>query len=332
MKKSNTIVVAFLSLIVLFLIGCISLGVGARYVPLKEVVDALINSSSDSFNAIVVRERIPRTIFSILVGAALGVSGTVMQSITRNPIADPSILGINSGAAFFVVCAISVFNVTSSSAYIVFALLGGALTSVFVYGLGSFGYGGATPLKLALSGTAASTALTSLTNIIMLPDQRVMNSFRFWQVGSVSGASYDNIKVLLPFLIIGLLIAICLSPSLNILELGDEAATGLGISPKVIRILGAVSGVLLCASTTALAGPIGFVGLMVPHIIRLVIGNNLKVLVPLSAIGGAILLTASDIIGRIIGGTGEVEVGIITAILGGPIFVIVAMKARVKST
>lgn len=331
MGKGKIITASLISLSLLIICAALSLAMGSRQVPIAGVADVLRGAERDSFDAIVVMERIPRTIFSLLAGAALGVSGILMQSVTRNPIADPSILGVNSGAALFVVCGIAFFQISSAWEYIILALIGAALTSIFVYGIGSIGSGGATPLKLALAGTAAATALSSLTNIIMMPKDRVMDAFRFWQIGSTSGATFEKINAMLPAVITGIVLGFCLSPSLNILALGDDTATGLGAKPQLIRMLGALSGVLLCGTVTALAGPIGFVGLMVPHIMRLVFGNDMRILVPLSAIGGAVLLTISDVIGRIIGSPGEVEVGIVTAVLGGPVFVIIAMKAKVRS-
>ena len=331
MKSRKAAIGIILSVAGLLLCTAFSLATGARYVPVADVVSALMDSSLETFDAVVVRERIPRTIFSLLTGAALGVSGILMQSITRNPIADPSVLGVNSGAALFVVCGIAYFGISSAYEYIVFALVGSAVTAVFVYGIGSIGHGGATPLKLALAGTAAATALSSLTSIVMMPKDRVMDSFRFWQIGSVSGGTFDKIFAFIPFLVTGTLIAVVLSPQLNVLALGDDAATGLGAKPAHIRLAGAIAGVLLCGAATALAGPIGFVGLMVPHVMRLILGNDMRLLVPMSAMGGAILLTVSDIIGRILGGTGEIEVGIVTAVLGGPVFVVIAMKAKVKA-
>lgn len=331
MKKSTVITGIITALIGLFVCIALSLAAGARFVPVADVISALKDSSSESFEAVVVRERIPRTIFSILIGCSLGISGTLMQSITRNPIADPSVLGVNSGAAFFVVCGIAFFGITSAYGFIIFAMLGAAFTAVFVYGIGSIGYGGATPLKLVLAGSAAATALSSLTSIVMMPRDRVMDTFRFWQIGSVSGATYEKIVIFIPFFLIGAVISIIISPQLNILSLGDETATGLGAKPAMIRLTGAVSGVLLCGAATALAGPIGFVGLMVPHTLRLFFGNDMRFIIPMSSLGGAILLTLSDVAGRVIGSPGETEVGIVTAVIGGPVFVIIAMKAKVKA-
>ncbi|WP_044973940.1 iron ABC transporter permease [Ruminococcus sp. HUN007] len=331
MKKGRITVGFIIVLAGLFFCAALSLAAGARFVPLGDVVSALTDKSMESFDAVVVRERIPRTIFGILIGCSLGISGTLMQSITRNPIADPSVLGVNSGAAFFVVCGIAFFGVSSAYEFIFFAMAGAAVSALLVYGIGSIGYGGATPLKLVLAGSASATALSSLTSIVMMPRDRVMDTFRFWQIGSVSGATYEKIWAFAPFFGIGAVVSIILSPQLNILALGDEAAAGLGAKHAKIRLIGAISGVLLCGASTAVAGPIGFVGLMVPHVLRLIFGNDMRVLIPMSALGGAVLLTLSDVAGRIIGSPGETEVGIVTAVIGGPAFVIIAMKAKVKA-
>ena len=284
-----------------------------------------------SFNALVVRERIPRTVFSIIAGASLGISGALMQSITRNPIADPSILGVNTGASLFVVFGIAFLNISTANEYIWFALVGSAITAICVYWISSIGPGGITPIKLALSGSAVSAILSSLVSLIILPRADAMDAYRFWQVGSVSGATWEGITSILPFLVVGLIISIIATPALNALALGDEVATGLGVNTGLVRLVCAIAGVILCGATTAIAGPIGFVGLMIPHTIRLILGSNMKSIVPMSAIGGAILLTISDVIGRVIGSPGELEVGIITAFLGAPILVIIARKAKVKS-
>ena len=296
-----------------------SLAWGSRYIHFSEVINSLTQSKDMSFNALVVRERIPRTVFSLIAGASLGVSGALMQSITRNPIADPSILGVNTGASLFVVIGITFFNLSTANGYIWFALVGAAITAICVYGIASIGAGGITPIKLALAGSAVSAILSSLVSLIILPRADVMDAYRFWQVGSLSGATWESIKAVLPFLIVGFVISIVSTPALNALSLGDELATGLGVNTGLVRIL------------CAIAGPIGFVGLMIPHTIRLIFGSDMKNLIPMSAIGGAIILTISDVIGRIIGSPSELEVGIITAFLGAPILIMIARKAKVKS-
>lgn len=331
MKYSKITTLLIGSLLILTACVLASLAFGARFVPFNEVINALLHSDKTTLNAIVVSERIPRTVFGILAGAALGVSGALMQAVTRNPIADPSILGVNTGASLFVVSGIAFFHIGSAQQYIWFALIGAAVTSVFVYGIGSMGYGGATPIKLALAGAATSAALSSIVSAIILPRTEVMNAYRFWQVGSISGATWEGIGAVLPFLSVGFVIAILASSSLDALALGDDVATGLGVRTGPLRLIGAFAGVLLCGATTALAGPIAFVGLMVPHTMRMICGPNLKVIIPMSAVGGAILLTLSDVLGRLIGSPSELEAGIITAFLGAPILIIIAMKAKVRA-
>lgn len=331
MRLAKTIRIYLASIIFLGICVIASLAWGSKNIEFSQAIHALLNSGDTSFAALVVRERIPRTVFSIMAGASLGISGALMQSITRNPIADPSILGVNTGASLFVVIGIAFFNINSANQYIWLALAGAGITSVFVYGVSAMGNGGVTPIKLALAGSATSAVLSSLVSAIILPRSEVMDAFRFWQVGSVSGATWESIRLILPFIIIGLIISIAATPALNVLALGDEVATGLGVNIGIIRIICAIAGVILSGATTAIAGPIGFIGLMIPHSIRLIFGSNLRGIVPLSAIGGAALLIISDVLGRVIGSPGEVQVGIITAFLGAPILIIVARKAKVRA-
>jgi iron complex transport system permease protein len=331
MKNSNILKILFGSIACLILCCFASLAFGARFVNFSKVVDAILQHDTTSIDSIVVLERIPRTVFGLIAGSALGVSGALMQAITRNPIADPSILGVNTGASLFVVSGIAFFHISSANEYIWFALAGAGLTAIFVYGIGSMGSGGATPIKLALAGAATSAALSSLVSAIVLPRTDVMNAFRFWQVGSISGATWEGIATVIPFLVIGLIIGVASAPTLNAMALGDEVATGLGVKTGLVRVIVAFAGVLLCGATTALAGPIGFVGLMVPHIMRLICGPNLVYTIPMSAIGGAIILTISDVIGRLIGSPSELEAGIVTAFLGAPILIFIARRAKVRS-
>ena len=331
MKFSKVIILTVASILSIALCVLASLAFGSRNVGFSEVMNTLRSLQGDSFNALVVQERIPRTVFSLIAGASLGVSGALMQAITRNPIADPSILGVNTGASLFVVCGVAFLGISTAGEYIWLALAGAAVTAIFVYGIGSLGSGGATPIKLALAGAATSAALSSLVSAVILPRSEAMNSFRFWQVGSVSGATWEGIAGVLPFLMIGIVIAICVTPALNALALGDDVATGLGVRTGIVRMIGALAGVVLCGATTALAGPIGFVGLMIPHTMRLICGPNMRYIVPMSAVGGAVLLTISDVVGRLIGSPGELEAGIITAFFGAPVLIFIAMRAKVRS-
>ncbi|WP_199880563.1 FecCD family ABC transporter permease [Bacillus massiliglaciei] len=318
----------------LILLGvCIaaSLAFGSRMVGWTDLMDGFFHPDVQSHEANVVRQRMARTVFSMMCGAALGVSGALMQSVTRNPIADPSILGVNTGASLFVVCGIAFFHIGSADQYIWLAIAGAFLTSLFVFGIGSMGRGGATPLKLILAGAATSAILSSLVMAVMLPRTNVMDQFRFWQVGSVGAGNWDSITTFVPFLLIGLLIAIFTGPALNALALGDEAASGLGVRPGVLRGAAIFGSVILCGVTTALAGPIGFIGIMATHAMRLIIGPDLRFLLPMSGLAGAIILTISDVAGRLIGSPGELEVGVITAFIGAPILILLAKKSKVRS-
>lgn len=332
-RYSNTkLIIGTIILIVLVIAGAIlSIVYGSKYVPIADIVSYFTGKDTDKFIAAVIAARVPRTVFGLIAGGCLGVSGAMMQSITRNPIADPSILGVNTGASLMVVIGIAYLNISSGIGLIGLSFIGAMATAFFVYGIASVGYGGATSLKLALAGTAVSTALGAIVNTIMLPDSQVMKEFRFWQVGSISGGSWEDVKLLLPFFLAGLILSLLCSSPLNALSLGDEMAISLGVKVGQIRIVSAFAGVLLCASVTALAGPIGFVGLMLPHVIRQLFDNDMRIIVPLSAIGGAALLTISDVLGRVLGSPGELEVGIITAILGAPVFVSIVWMTKAKN-
>ena len=329
MRKKNFALSMVVCLVLLFIIAIFSISFGAKQIAFSKIIEVLLGKDSDSIEATVILQRVPRTVFGILAGGALGISGALMQSITRNPIADPSILGVNTGASLFVVAGIAFLNITAAYQYIWLAIIGAGLTAFFVYA--SIGKDGATPLKLALSGAAVSIVLGSLVSTIMLPDNRVLQAFRFWQVGSIGSATWDNISLIIPFLIIGFIISMFISGYLNNLALGDEAATALGTNVVITRSVGALASVLLCGATTALAGPIGFVGLIIPHLVRLVYGSEMGKILPLSFLGSGILLLLSDVIGRIIGSPGETEVGIITAVFGAPVFIFAIRKGRVKS-
>lgn len=331
MGKKKFVFSIILCLTLLSIMAIFSISLGAKSIAFTKVIDVLLGNDPDSLEAAIILQRIPRTVFGILAGVALGISGALMQSITRNPIADPSILGVNTGASLFVVAGIAFFNITVAYQYIWLAIIGAGVTAVFVYSVASMGKDGATPLKLALSGSAVSIVLGSLVSTIMLPNNRVMEAFRFWQVGSIGSATWENIMLISPFLIVGFVISMFISGYLNNLALGDEAATALGTNVVMTRTIGALSSVLLCGATTALAGPIGFVGLIIPHIIRLIFGSEMSKMLPLSFLGSAILMLVSDIIGRVISLPGETEVGIVTAVIGAPVFILAIRKGRVKS-
>ena len=316
-----------LGIILLILTLFISITYGVKSVGLTDVIKAFTEKHSTDYNVNIVQARIPRSIFGLIAGAALSISGVLMQSITRNPIADPSILGVNTGASLFIVIGITFFNIQSKLSYIGLSFTGAILAAFFVYKLASAGYGGATPIKLAIAGAATSTALSSFVSLIVMPNSSVMTTYRFWQIGS----TFDDIKLVLPFIVIAIFVSFLLSNNLNTLLLSEDTATALGLNVNRTKAIACVCGVLLCATVTALAGPISFVGLMVPHIIRMVIGSNHYNLIACSGIYGASILLISDVLGRILGAPGELETGIMTAIIGAPIFIFIIRKAKVQS-
>lgn len=261
--------------VLLFAVTALSLAVGSGDVSAHDLVHGLLDPDRSVRGQLVVREvRIPRTLAGLLAGVALGLAGTVMQGVTRNPLADPGLLGINAGAAVAVVFAMSVLSLTEPGQYIWFGFLGACLAAVLVYGVASFGREGATPVKLALAGAAATALLVSVTDAILLTDSRTYDQFRFWQVGALDGRETDVLLQALPFVVAGAVLALGLGPRLNGLALGDDVARALGQRVAVARLAGAASTVLLCGAATAVAGPIAFVGLAVPHAVRVITGPD----------------------------------------------------------
>ncbi|MEW2359792.1 iron ABC transporter permease [Spirillospora sp. NPDC029432] len=306
-----------------------SVALGSRDVAWADVWAAL-GGADGSLEEAAVTKRIPRTLLAVAIGAALGLSGAVMQGVTRNPLADPGLLGVNMGASLAVVTAVAHFGLTSPTGYIWVAMAGAAATAVFVYTVGSLGRGGATPLKVALAGAATSAAFASLVSAVVLPRNDIAGGFRLWQIGGVGGASYERIGQVLPFLAAGTVICLLSARALNSLALGDELAAGLGERVAVIRATAALGSVVLCGASTAVAGPIAFVGLVVPHACRLLAGVDHRWLLPLSALGGAALLTAADVAGRVAARPEDIEVGIVTALIGAPFFVHIVRRQKVR--
>ncbi|MFD7512971.1 FecCD family ABC transporter permease [Streptomyces sp. NPDC059853] len=318
------------ALAVLAAVTAASVALGARDVGLSDIVAGLGGAESTLGEA-AVKKRVPRTLLAMTVGAALATAGAVMQGVTRNPLADPGILGVTMGASLAVVTGIAYFGLTSPTGYIWTATAGAAATSLFVYVIGSLGRGGATPLKLALSGAAVSAALASLVTAVMLPRNDIAGTFRMWQIGGVGGASFEKIGHVLPFLAVGFLLCLLSARGLNSLALGDELAAGLGEKVVLTRAAAALGAVLLCGAATAVAGPIGFVGLVVPHLCRLVIGPDHRWLLPLAAVLGAALLTAADVVGRVVNRPSEIDVGIVTALIGAPFFIYIVRRQKVRA-
>lgn len=317
------------ALAVLVLTVLVSIAVGSRSIPLGTVIDALVDPVAGDDEHVVIRSlRVPRTVVGLMVGAALGLAGALMQGVTRNPLADPALLGVSAGSAFAVVIGISVFGIGSALGFVWFAFVGAAVASVLVYALGAIGRGGATPVKLALAGAAMTSFLISMTTVVLLTDQRTLDEYRFWSVGSVAGRDPDVIAQLSPFFVVGGLMALAAGPMLNALALGDDVARSLGSKVGLSRAFAAGSVVLLVGAAVSLAGPIGFIGLTIPHVARAITGPDYRWVLAYSAVLAPILLLLSDVIGRVIARPGELQVGIVTAVIGAPFFVMLVRRRK----
>lgn len=306
-----------------------SLAVGSKSIPFGTVIESFVDFDRTNNDHLVIRElRMPRTIVGVLVGMALGVSGAVMQAVTRNPLADPGILGVNAGASFAVVLAIWGLGIGTTLGLVWFAFAGAAVASVVVYLLGSVGRGGATPVRLALSGAALSALLFAMTRAVTLLDEATLDQFRFWAVGSLAGRDTEVVMSIVWFVLAGLVLAIGLTRPLNALGLGEDVAAGLGVKVGLTRALAGLTIVLLCGAAVAAVGPIGFIGLVVPHAVRALVGPDQRWLMAGSAAAGPLVLLGCDTLGRIVARPGEVQVGIMAAAIGGPAFVLLVRRAR----
>ncbi|MEY2849501.1 MAG: iron-enterobactin transporter subunit [Actinomycetota bacterium] len=305
-----------------------SLLLGSRSIEASTVIAALAGHAADQVEQMVVLDlRIPRTVIGLVAGAALGLAGALMQGLTRNPLADPGLLGVNAGASLAVVAAIAVFGVSAPSGYVWFAFLGAAVAAVTVYAVAS-GRQGPTPLGLILSGAAVAAVLTSVTTLLLLSDLDTLGQYRFWSVGSLVARDTGTVVALAPFLVGGAAVALLLGRSLNGLALGDELARGLGQRVGLSRLAAGVAIVVLCGSATSLAGPLVFVGLVAAHLARRLVGGDYRWILAYSAPVGAILLVLSDTVGRLIVQPAELEAGIVVAVIGAPVLIVMVRRGR----
>ncbi|MFI6444093.1 FecCD family ABC transporter permease [Kitasatospora sp. NPDC050543] len=317
-----------LAVLALLAVLGLSIGVGAKQLAPGAVWQGLLDSASPDYT-VVHRMRLPRTLLGLLAGAALGLAGGVMQALTRNPLADPGLLGINAGASAAVATA-TFLGVAGFTGYVWFALAGAALVSVLVYAVG--GGRGATPARLALAGSALNATLFSYVSAVMLLDTGSLEKLRFWTAGSLASAQPSTVAGLAPFVGVGLLLALALARPLNALALGDDSARALGASPALVRGGAIVAVTLLCGAATAACGPVVFVGLMVPHLVRALTGPDLRWMFPYCAVLAPVLLLGADVLGRVLGRPGELQVGIVTAVLGGPVFLHFARRGKAART
>jgi iron complex transport system permease protein len=315
--------------IVLGAVVLASIAVGAKGIPLGDVVAGLLGDDGSESAAIVREVRVPRTLVGLAVGVGLGLAGALMQALTRNPLADPGVFGIEAGAAAAIVTAISVLGLSDPRAYVWFAFAGAAGASVLVYALGSRGRGGAAPVRFALAGTAVAAALIAFTNAVTLLDQDAFDQYRHWVVGSLAGRDIQILVEVGPFLAAGVVLAIALARPLNALALGDDSGRALGAGVGRTRAVGALAITWLCGGATAVAGPIVFIGLVIPHMARALVGPDQRWVLAYSALLAPILLLSADIVGRVVVSPAELEVGIVTALIGAPVFIAIVRRRRI---
>ncbi|MER6815516.1 iron chelate uptake ABC transporter family permease subunit [Spirillospora sp. NPDC000708] len=306
----------------------LSLAVGARPLSVGQAWDGLLHRGSGSYT-VVHQMRLPRTLLGLLAGIALGLAGAVMQALTRNPLADPGLLGINAGASAAVVSAISFFGIVSFAGFVWFAFAGAGAVAVLLYAVG--GGRGATPARLALAGSALNAALYSYVNAVQLLDTASLDRMRFWTVGSLAAAQMSTVEKVAPFVAVGLVLALLLARPLNAMAMGEDAARALGARPGRAKILAIAAVTLLCGAATAACGPIIFVGLMVPHLVRALTGPDLRWLLPYCAVLAPALMLAADVLGRVVVRPSELQVGIVMVVAGGPVFLYFVRRPRSKA-
>ncbi|MFI7448987.1 FecCD family ABC transporter permease [Nonomuraea sp. NPDC049714] len=307
----------------------LSITLGSKPVPLSDAWHALTAPSGTEHDIIIRSLRVPRTVLGVLAGLALGVAGALMQGHTRNPLADPGLLGVTQGAAFAMVSSIILLGASGVLAYIWFGLAGALVASVAVFALGmTGGRGGPTPVTLALAGTAVSALLYALTSALVLLDEQAMDVFRFWQAGSIAARGSDVVWQVLPFIVAGLLLAMVNAPALNALSLGEDVARGLGQNIAMTRAVGVTAVTLLSGASVAACGALAFIGLIVPHLVRPLSGTDHRWLLPYSGLVGAVLLLVADVLGRVVAPPGELEVGVVLALLGAPFFIALVRRRK----
>jgi len=308
-----------------------SLAFGSKPIPINDVIEALRHPDGSDAAIIVIQQRIPRTVLAILVGSALAVAGALMQGLTRNPLADPGLLGVGAGAGFAMAVGVTVFPAMSMLGLVWCSFIGAIATTVAVYLIGSVGRGGASPLTLTLAGVAIGAVLAGITSTMSILNSRTFLAMRFWQAGALDGRHWDVIGTVAPFIGVGLLLAAAAARGLNAIALGEDLATALGSNPTRTRIEVVVAVTLLCGAATAAVGPVWFVGLMVPHVARWLVGPDQRWILAYTAVMGPALLLGADVIGRVVVRPDEISAGIVTAFLGAPVLIMLARRHRAST-
>jgi iron complex transport system permease protein len=331
-SRSTRFVAVVVSLVLLALASAASLVLGSRDVPIGTVLEILSGGVADANDtAAIIDLRLPRTVVAIVVGAGLAVSGAVIQAVTRNPLADPGILGVTSGSAFAVVLAVGLLGVTAPTGYVWFALVGAFVAAVVVYAIGSAGRGGPNPVRLTLAGVALGAVLAGIVSAIRLSDPRTFTALQTWESGAVDDRGWPVVVAALPFVVVGLVLAVAITDALDSVAMGEELAASLGTHIVRTRVLAVVAVTLLAGAATAVAGPIAFVGLMIPHIARWLVGPSQRWILVMSIALGPVLLLVADVVGRIVARPGEIPVGIVTAVVGAPVLIALVRRSRVSA-
>ncbi len=321
--------VGLLCLLVALAIAVVAgLAIGARSIAPGEVIEILRGHGSGQNAVVVMNLRLPRTVIGLVAGACLGVAGALIQAVTRNPLADPGILGVNSGAAFMLAIGAGFAGITSPFGSLVLAFTGALLATVGVYAIGSTGGGGGSPVRLTLAGVALGAVLSGITRAIVLTNRERFAVMTSWESGSLEDRNLSLLTYAWPFVVAGLVIAIVISSSLNAVALGDDLATALGANVRVVRTFAVIGVTLLAGTATALAGPIAFVGLMIPHVVRWIVGPDQRWIIAYSVLAAPVLLVAADVIGRILISTNELPAGVVTALLGAPVLILLVRRQK----
>ncbi|MER2071738.1 MAG: iron ABC transporter permease [Psychrobacillus sp.] len=327
LKSNGWRVAGLLFAILLFLLlMCGSIVYGYTDTTWKIALDAFQHNNGSNEHLVITTLRLPRALIAATVGISLAIAGVLMQTLTKNPLASPDIFGVNAGAGFAVVIGITVFSMGNLQAIAWVAFLGAAIAAIGVYVIGSIGREGLTPIKLTLAGAATAAMFSSFTQGVLVLDESALEQVLFWLAGSVQGRKLEILISVLPYLIFGWLGAMLISPKMNVLSMGEDVAKSLGLRTGLLKVWMAIVIILLSGGAVAIAGPIGFIGIVIPHVARSIVGIDHRWLIPFSGILGGILLLASDILVRYIIMPQEVPVGVMTAIIGTPFFIYIARK------
>jgi iron complex transport system permease protein len=315
-----------IAILIMLLLMAASIVFGYTDTSLRMAIDAFTNNNGSNEHIIIETVRLPRALIASAVGASLAIAGVLMQTLTKNPLASPGIFGINAGAGFAVVVAITIFSVNNMQGFNALAFLGAAIAAISVYVIGSVGREGLTPMKLTLAGAAISAMFSSFTQGLLVLDEALLDQVLFWLAGSVSGRKLETLVSVLPYIGIGWAGALLISGKMNILAMGEDVAKGLGVNTGFLKMAIGVIVILLAGAAVATAGPIGFVGIVIPHLTRSIVGIDHRWVIPFAGVLGAILLLIADIAARYLLMPSEVPVGVMTAIIGTPFFIYIARK------